>query len=270
MAILRRILRGRELRMVWQVTKEGRSSFLVGTAHFCLYSFGRSLKRLLSSCDIALFEGPLDPASMEKVVATGMQGQDADGLFDQIHEETLGTIARVLDLTSEVPVSDPKSRLASAVSKMKPWLAFFSIYTAFLKKNGWKYSVDMEAYTIGKKLGKNVVFMETIDEQIDVLESLSLQQMSDFLNRINSWHTYTGDFMQWYLNGDLGSIARNPYSFPTRNPWVIDRRDEIFFLKMQPYLERCRAAVFVGAPHVAGVNRLLVDAGYVVEQVFGT
>ena len=261
-----KLFRGRELRMVWRVSKAGRTSFLVGTAHFCPHSFRRSLKRLLGQSEAALFEGPLDPASMEKVVAAGMQGHDADGLLDQLDPRILGTIAKVLDLDTKPSSSDPKAGLASAVSSMKPWLAFFSMYTTFLKKKGWKHSVDLEAYTIANKLRKNVVFMETIEDQIEVLESLSFRQMADFLNRIESWDAYTRDFMQWYLDGNISKIARNPYNFPTRNPWVIDRRDAIFFEKMQPYLERGRAAVFVGVPHVAGINRMLVDAGYTVEQ----
>jgi len=27
---------------------------------------------------------------------------------------------------------------------MKPWLAFFTIWSTYLEKNGWKYSVDLE------------------------------------------------------------------------------------------------------------------------------
>ncbi len=266
---------GQELRMVWRVGKGGRTSFLVGTAHFSLYSFRKSLTRLLKESEAALFEGPLDPPSMEKVVAAGMQGKNADGILDELDAKTLRTIEKVLDLGAsahgssldlQLPSPAPKIRLAPVVSPMKPWLAFFSIYTTYLKKQGWNHSVDMEAYAIANELGKKVVFMETIEEQIEVLETLSFQQMADFLRRIDSWRTYTSDFMQWYLDGDLSKIARNPYNFPTRNPWVIDRRDAIFFEKMQPYLERGGAAVFVGAPHVAGVSRMLADAGYAVEH----
>jgi hypothetical protein len=43
-----------------------------------------------------------------------------------------------------------KVLLNQLLGTMKPWMLFFSIYTAFLKKNGWKHSVDMEAYEIAK------------------------------------------------------------------------------------------------------------------------
>jgi uncharacterized protein YbaP (TraB family) len=108
--------------------------------------------------------------------------------------------------------------------------------------------------------------MEAIEEQIEVLESLSRQQMTDFLKRIGLWRAYTRDFVRWYLNGDITPIASNPYGFPTRNPRVIDRRDAIFCEKMKPYLGHGRAAVFVGIPHIPGISRILAEAGYIVEQ----
>ena len=40
--------------------------------------------------------------------------------------------------------------LYDMVKGMKPWLAFFTIWSNFLKKNGWKYSVDLEASPLPK------------------------------------------------------------------------------------------------------------------------
>jgi uncharacterized protein YbaP (TraB family) len=264
----------KKLRMVWRVRKHSRESFLVGTAHFSPYSFRESLTLLLKESVYALFEGPLDPSSMEKVVAAGMQGQNTDTILNELDAKTLGTVAKVLGLGGpgqqfllDLQWPTPKTCLDQTLGAMTPWMTFFSVYTAYLQKNGWKHSVDMEAYAIAKELGKTVVFMETIEEQIEVLETLSRTQIADFLRRIDSWPAYTRDFMRWYLQGDLAQIARNPYGFPTRNPRVIDRRDAIFCEKMLPYLVRGGAAVFVGAPHVSGIRRILVDAGYAVDQV---
>lgn len=266
---------GKKLRMIWRVRKDLRQSFLVGTAHFSPFSFSESLRHLLRVSEYALFEGPLDPSSMEKVVAAGMQGNNNDSILDELDERTLDSIAKVLGLSGpgkelmfgmRALLPTAKTSLAEALGTMKPWMTFFSIYTAYLQKNGWKHSVDMEAYATAIELGKTVVFMETIEEQIEVLESLSREQIADFLRRIDHWPAYTRDFMRWYLRGDLPQIVRNPYGFPTRGPCVIGRRDAIFFEKMQSYLESGGAAIFVGSPHVPGVMRLLVEAGYSVDQ----
>ena len=109
--------------------------------------------------------------------------------------------------------------------------------------------------------------METIEEQIEVLETVSRDQIIDFLRRIDQWGSYTGDFVKWYLAGDLEKIYSNPYRFPTRSPLVIEDRDKVFYERMLDYLEQGDAAVFVGIPHVMGINRLLSADGYEVRQM---
>ena len=59
------------------------------------------------------------------------------------------------------------------VKGMKPWLAFFTLWSDYLKRLGWKYSVDLEGYQIAREMGKKIIFLETIDEQIQVLQSIS-------------------------------------------------------------------------------------------------
>jgi uncharacterized protein YbaP (TraB family) len=271
-----RRFREKKLRMIWRVTKDSRTSFLVGTAHFSLYSFRNCLTELLKHSECAIFEGPLDPASMDKVVAAGKLADGTGGILDYLDEDTLRTIANVIDVGGPshrsllgigVPIPAAHASLAQTLSGMKPWMAFFGIYSAFLREKGWKHSVDLEAFEIATELGKNVVFMETIEEQVEALESVPWEQMADFLKRISSWDKYTRDFMRWYLDGALAKIARNPYGFPTRTPRIIGRRDEVFCERMAPYLERGSAAVFVGIPHVVGIGRILGQAGYVVQQI---
>jgi uncharacterized protein YbaP (TraB family) len=150
---------------------------------------------------------------------------------------------------------------------MKPWMAFFTIYTTFARKHGWKHSVDMEAYGLARKMGKNTAFLETIEEQIEVLEGLSFEQIVDFMRRIDHWKSYMDNIAKWYLKGDVQQIASNPYGFPTRHPWVIERRDKIMYTRMLPHLARGRAAVFVGSPHVVGISRMLQAEGYEVRPV---
>lgn len=222
--------REKELRMIWRVEKDARVSFLVGTAHFFPYSFKKSLRQLLKQIETALFEGPLDQASMRKVVEAGTQGGNAEDLLAELDEAALARITEALftprpersriGLELLNPVA--RSSVSSLIKGMKPWMAFFTIYSRFVQQLGWKFSVDMEAYALSRKMGKNVVFMETIEEQIEVLESLSRAQIVDFLNRFAHWRSYTQDFVKWYLDADLERFASNPYGFPTRNPRVID------------------------------------------------
>jgi uncharacterized protein YbaP (TraB family) len=49
---------------------------------------------------------------------------------------------------------------------------------------------------------------------------------------------------------------------PSRRHSVIDRRDRIFYERMSEYLKQGDAVVFVEAPHVRGMSKLLREDGY--------
>lgn len=270
--MLFRRLREKKLKTAWSVSKNNRTSCLVGTAHFFPYSFRSSLKEILANADHALFEGPLDQMHMEQAADSGVVEMPDMDLFSALEDGALKEILNVFLPSGSRQASfmnfvqtSPDSAVLDMLRRMKPWLAFFTIYTSFLRRKGWKFSVDMEAYALAQELSKSIVFLETMPEQIEVLESLSVPRIVDFLSRIEQWDNYTRDFTRWYLEGNLKKIYSNPYGFPTRNPYVIDRRDQILFERMQPYLEQGNCSAFVGIPHVPGIVRLLTEEGFQVE-----
>jgi uncharacterized protein YbaP (TraB family) len=148
------------------------------------------------------------------------------------------------------------------VKGMKPWLAFFTIWSNFLKQNGWKYSVDLEAYSLAQKLDRKIEFLETIEDQIGVLESLTRERILTFLNRIDQWHELARGYADCYLAGDLEKLKSQGLRFPSRHRSVINHRDKIFFDKMLAHFNIGDAVAFVGAPHVRGVSKLLREVGF--------
>jgi len=259
----------KKLKMVWQARKGGLVSYLVGTAHFFPHSFKASLTRLIEKAETCIFEGPLDEASMRRVVEAGYTGDRNWSLLQELDAATISSLARTVspNLSKESPFHDlilraTQSSLSELVKGMKPWMAFFTIYSTFLETLRWKHSVDMEAFEIAKALDRRIVPLETIEEQIEVLDTIDRQQIIEFLKRVTHWKKYTSDFVRWYLSGNLDKIASNPYGFPTRNPSVIDRRDRILFERMLGHLDRGNAVVCVGVPHIVGISGLLVSKGY--------
>lgn len=264
----------KELKMIWEVEKNHKRSYLVGTAHFFPYSFKTSLQRCLENAGTIMFEGPLDQDSMAKVVNCGFDNQSSYHIFDDLNRQNINRITRelapkcrgrntffILNLR-KFSVENP---LYEMVKGMKPWLAFFTIWSNYLKKNGWKYSVDLEGYTLAKEFGKKIVFLETIEEQINVLDHLARDRIIDFLKRVDQWHELVQDYVTCYLDGDLERIKSKGLRFPSRHHSVIDHRDKIFYERMLEYLEQGDAVAFVGAPHVHGVSKLLREDGYQIK-----
>ncbi|MBW2483465.1 MAG: TraB/GumN family protein, partial [Deltaproteobacteria bacterium] len=135
----------KELKMIWDVEKDGSKSHLVGTAHFFPYSFKTSLTRCLENARIVMFEGPLDSENMQRVVNSGLDPDSDYHLFDDLDRKTIDKITRelappcrgrdtfmVLNLR-KFRVENP---LYDMIKGMKPWLAFFTIWSGFLKKIG--------------------------------------------------------------------------------------------------------------------------------------
>ena len=126
--------------------------------------------------------------------------------------------------------------------------------------------MDYEAYTLAQEMDKDVVFLETIEEQIKVLESLSFERIEFFLEKVEQWGEYAKEYVNSYLDGDLENLRSMWGRFPTRHSAVIGNRDEILYKRMLAHLEKGDAVAFVGAPHLRGISDLLCGDGYQINR----
>jgi len=264
----------RKLKMIWQVEKNGKISHLVGTAHFFPYSFRNSLRRYLENARVVMFEGPLDDENMARVRQAGIDAENSYHIFNELDDKTIAGITSAL-----VPVCqsrhssylvtfckfDTKDIVYEMVQGMQPWLAFFTLWTAYLKRLGWTYSVDLEGYQIAAELGKKIIFLETIEEQIKVLQNISHDNIIFFLSQIDRWRIFAKEYVECYLDGDLEKLKFTRVRFPSRHHTVINERDKIFHQRMGAELEQGQVVAFLGAPHLRGMSRLLMADGYRVQ-----
>ena len=263
----------KQLRTVWKVEKERHPSFLVGTAHFSPYSFEKSLTKLIQDVDTILFEGPLDQESMVKVVQYGQRGENAPSLYDALDPEAIKEINRQLSVPAgpsttagsyldliQPTASDLLERLTRGV---RPWMAFFTIWSAFLN---WKHSMDVEAFHIAQKLGKKIEYLETIEDQLAALDGIPFERMVNYLNKIRHWDAHKKVFMKAFLEGDIKKFFSMTGEFPTRCESIIVKRDPIFFKGMKLFFENGKTAAFVGVAHIPGIQKMFLDEGYRVIQ----
>jgi uncharacterized protein YbaP (TraB family) len=257
--------------MVWRVEQNGRASHIVGTAHFFPYSFLQPLTRLIRNTTIVIFEGPLDEASFARIAEYGRQGEDAPTFHDLLTPEAITAIDRILrnrvtslDMWLLSLVNKKPVYFESLTRRMRPWAAFFAIWRTYLN---WKYSVDLEAYQIACALGREIHFLETVDEQLAVLDNIPMERHARQLNDVSNWDAYKNEYVKTYLSGDLEKLMALSARFVTRIPASLGVRDRIFFERMKPIIERRDALACIGFPHVPGVTQHFRDAGYVVTQV---
>jgi uncharacterized protein YbaP (TraB family) len=259
--------------MIWRAEKNNRASHLVGTAHFFPHSFARAFTHLMQTATTALFEGPLDEANSARIAEYGRQSENTPTFVDLLTPDAIREIERIL--RNRLDGQNGDAWLLSLVERkpvyfetftrgVRPWAAFFSIWQTCL---GWKYSMDLEGYQIARKLGKPIHFLETLDEQLAVLDDIPLERIARQLNDVENWKSYQDEYVEIFLAGDLEKLIGLTARFVTRGPIVVGARDQILFDRMKPIFERADAVAFIGFPHVPGVTKLLRDAGYAVTQV---
>lgn len=266
----------RDLKMVWTIEKNGRKSYLVGTAHFFPYSFKKSLTRYIESVDTVLLEGPLDENNMNKVVEQGSKGHTNSSLYNVLDARTIKEINR-LEYVVTTPSyfgtyvatfgQSPDNSLFQQVKDQKPWMAFFNIWFYYREKRGWKYMMDLDSLKIAEKLGKEIHFLEKIEEQVEALNGISLERVINFLKKIDKWDCYARRYVKYYLRGDFEGLLSGARDFPTYCESIIDKRDPLLYERMKPFLEKGYSIAIVGVTHIQGIKKLLLNDGYAIRQV---
>jgi uncharacterized protein YbaP (TraB family) len=258
---------------VWRVDKDGCTSFLAGTAHFSPYSFKEALIKLIQGVETVLFEGPLDQESMAKVVQYGQQGENTPSLYEALNPSAIKEINRqlVTRLNTSAAAGTyldlirPRTSdlLESYTRGVRPWMAFFTIWSAFLN---WNHSMDVEAFYIAQRLRKKIQYLETIEDQLAALDGIPFERIVNYLNHIEHWKAHKEVFLKAFLEGDLQKFLSMTGEFPTRCDSILTKRNPIFFERMKTFFEEGKTAAFVGVAHVPGIREMFLDQGYQVIQ----
>ncbi|MGV7929150.1 MAG: TraB/GumN family protein [Spirochaetota bacterium] len=264
-----------EYRMLWEIRRGRALNLLGGTAHFFCRSFRRSFERIIGGVDCVLFEGPLGEESMRLVRERGMEAAGRSPLYEALDRQTRSRIAREFAPPALRPalhsgfapslqhsIEDEICR--DLLEGKKPWLAFFGMWTEFLRKRGWVHSVDLEAHGVAARLGKKIVYLESIEEQVEAMEGIPFDSIVAFLGMVDRWEALSREHARRFIAGDTERIFKAVSYFPSRCESIIDCRDPVFFERMTPYIEKGNAAVLVGASHLPGLRGRLEDAGWTI------
>lgn len=270
--MIRALLKERQLQMIWAVERDGSRSYLIGTAHLFPYHFRSCLRRYIGESETVLLEGPLDDESMRRVAESG-QGEERSSLYEALDAKTIRRINQELgaphpprssdELCANLLQDGPDDWLAGEIRGLRPWMAFYRVWLGYLKRQGWKYTVDVDASKISVEMGKEVHLLETIEEQIAALEGIPLERIVAFFENVD-WGTFGREYVRRYLAGDLQGIVTMAGVFPALCESVVARRDPILCARMSPFLKRGNAIAFVGAIHCPGIMALLLEDGYQV------
>ncbi|MFQ9868678.1 MAG: TraB/GumN family protein [Bilophila wadsworthia] len=266
----------RPFAMLWELTKNGRTSWIGGTAHFFCYSFEAAFRNLFERVDTVLFEGPLDADSLDEVARIG---KTPDGrhppLIDLLEEPEIRLLERVVQgptgkLARFFNAANPNPPTCGGCSQ-PPGTGMHSSRCGRHISNGRAgTSPDLCAWHTALEMGKSVIGMESLEEQVASLESVPLGRVTAFFRGCRSWKGYARRNIHSYLDGDLEGMLGTSTEFPSRTEQIIDGRNQRFRERMRPFLEEGRAAVFVGSAHMLQLRDMLAEDGFTVRQAYPT
>ena len=263
----------RPFAMIWEIEKNGKKSWIAGTAHFFCYSFEQSFIKLFKNVDNVIFEGPLDEQFMKQVDEAGknidkslpplveMLSEDEIVNLERIVRGPEGKILKLLNMEAKKKID-----VRWYLKNTRPWYAFFTVWTAFLERLGWHGSVDMEAWRVANKLGKNIIAMENLEEQLASLDSVPRERVIHYFKECRTWSRLAKRNLKTYLAGDLEKMMGSSAEFPTRTGKIIGVRDQRFRERMRPYIEDGRSIVFVGSAHMINLREMLKEDGFSVKR----
>ncbi|MEM7171289.1 MAG: TraB/GumN family protein [Pseudomonadota bacterium] len=266
--------------LLWRVEKEGLPiGHLFGTIHITddrVRQLAEPVQDAFDQADVAVFEVLLDEASQIRVAQTMMMhdGRTLDQIMDP-DDYNKAVIA-----ASELGVPEQAVRL------FKPW-ALMSLLIfpkeEFLRKAQGHLPLDQDLTERAKTAGKEVVALETVDEQLGLFDSMlqgdQVAMLSSVVNDLDAAQALYSSMVDAYLAGNVGGIyqqtlERSAQSDPrlTREfeeKIVIDRNHRMA-QRLEPLLATGKVFAAVGAAHLPGEEglvELLKNRGYTVTKV---
>jgi uncharacterized protein YbaP (TraB family) len=162
------------------------------------------------------------------------------------------------------------------VERMKP-VALYMIYSIGLVKGPCKETVSYELKLAEKAKQKSnkIVGLETVAEQMEVMESIPTDSIISQMLRISkgekSDETETNELVAAYKKQDLNllnkMIIKSTSESGMDGAVMIDNRNKKWMNPMVKMMNEKSTFFAVGAGHVYGLLQLLRNAGYKVEAV---
>jgi uncharacterized protein YbaP (TraB family) len=162
----------------------------------------------------------------------------------------------------------------SSLAQMKPWFIGTMLVQKMLPE---VEPIDSVVYKRAVKAGKKLVYVETVKEQLGMVEkSFDVKVLDDMLGDMKKTETMTLELADAYRKGDIEKLTTLTFDAEEmkKHPPMFDllffARNEKWIPKLTPLLDQGGVFVAVGAGHLLGdrgVQALLVKKGYSVERI---
>ena len=259
--------------LLWEIEgNNGTKNYLFGTMH--------SQDRLINSLPPPV---KLSLVKSRKLVMEIIPDQDANEIFNtSMYFADNRNLKNMLDadiFTKLTTLAADYGIPPEKISSLKPWAAFSLIGRP---KPVRAMTQEMVLMQTAEETRKPVAALETMNELVDTLESISLEDQIIILNDTICNHRkiirQTRDLVDMYMNRDLaGMVIFNEQ--PHYDEAIFDRfmqkilygRNDKIINRIETYLDEGNVFIAIGAMHLPdkhGLLKLLEERGYKIKRIF--
>lgn len=263
---------------LWSVKTNKNTLYLLGSLHVLKadsLQFSREIKKAYDESEKIVFETDMgemyNPATLQKMMTLGL---DLNGktLSQRISEETYALFEEKVTALG-LPMAQ--------FELFKPWLCALTIVGVELRRLGFdpEYGIDNYFFKKAKREGKERIFLETIDYQLELFANLDELEQELFLRQtlkeIEIVGTMTQEMIRAWKIGDvdkLGDLLQTSFKDQPEmyNRFIIQRNREWLEKILNLMNQEDDVLIIVGAAHLAGQGsliELLESRGYEIVQM---
>jgi uncharacterized protein YbaP (TraB family) len=254
--------------LLWEISGNGlkQSSYLYGTIHIKdkrVFNFNDSVLPKLVKADAFAMEIALTQDNIAKISQAAMltNGKTLKDYFSKKDYEKLSAYIKSLGMD------------ISMFSAYKPFTLISFILNSRMSKD-MPESVDEYLFNTAKKKQKELLSIETVDEQVKALESMPVKEIMNMVNDPGQSDKQFAELLDAYTSYDLNTVQKlmveedkDSKEFQKK---LLDDRNHIMADRISGMAKKQSTFAAIGAGHLPGkegVIELLRQKGYKVEAI---
>ena len=265
---------------LWRVSSQSCDVYLLGSIHLLKpehYPLAGVIEDAFAGADAVVFELDLDttetPEAQQVMLSAGMykDGRTLKSVLDD------GTYTRLATKLTELGMDMNTAQL----QMFKPWTVMLMIAVIEMQRLGFQpeLGVDRHFYDRAKAAGKEIIGLETFEEQIRLFDVLTEgQQDALILQMLDDMEVFDEEFdriLAAWRTGDAGQIEATLLKsfevYPDIFDSFISERNRKWLERIEAFLGQDKTyLVVVGAGHLVGdvgLVKLLDEKGFDLEQL---
>ncbi len=262
---------------IWSVATDTGRTYIMGSIHTlksASYPLPRAYRSAYDHAATVLFETDTtrmnEPAMQARLMALGLYPQ-GESIRDHVSPETYRLLSRKLTSLGLDP---------ARFQRFKPWLTALNLVMMELQHLGYdpRHGVDAHFLERARRDGKEVLYLEAPESQIELLASMDREEQEKFLlqslQEVEVLAQTAEEMTGAWLDGDTGAleeiVKRGFKGFPGLYRRFMLDRNMRWLPDLQALIKRGGdSLVIVGAGHLVGdrgIIKLLENRGYSVRQ----